>query len=208
MSYMFETLGFWRFFASCPMNQAVSQCLEGLQAGEIMCHQHPVHGLDIFWSYLKLFCKVIITWNFSVFSVSFQSHGRAGPGPGSGWWGHLISTCQDVSIFQKREGHAPPVPYTSGWCLNKLHVLTSQCWMPTCLEWYRGFFSSGFADDGPAFTQEKCCPSPAKVLSSPFLSLANHSQISLILEQSQRREAGRWRFSRSHPLRSTIHCSH
>lgn len=174
----------------------------------MMCHQHPVPGLDFFWSCLKLFCKDIITWDFSAFSVSFQTHGRAGPGPGSGWWGHLISTCQDLSIFQKWEGHGPPVPYTSGRRLNKSHVLTSQCWMPTRLEWYCGFFSSGFADDGPAFTQEKRCPSPAEVLPSPFLSLANPSQISLILEESHWWEAGRWQFRRSHPLRSTIHCSH
>lgn len=44
---------------------------------------------------------------------------------------------------------------------------------PTCLEQCCGFFSPGFAADGPSFTQEKCCPSPGEALPSPHSSLGS-----------------------------------
>lgn len=66
-------------------------------------------GLDYFLFDLKLFCRDSITWGFSTFSVPSQTHGRAGPGPGSGWWGCLIGTCQDLPFCKggKAEDHQP-----------------------------------------------------------------------------------------------------
>lgn len=61
--------------------------------------------------YLKEFCKDIVTWGFYTFSVASQTHGRTGQGPGSAWWGHLIGTCQDLSISQRWDGWGLPAPY-------------------------------------------------------------------------------------------------
>lgn len=101
------------------------------------------------------------------------------------------------------EGWGSPFSYTAGWCLNKWDSLISHCWAPTCLEqcW-------GFADDGPSFTQERCCPSPGEASPSPVSSLGSPSWILLILEQSRCQEPGRWCLRRPHPLCSSIHRSH
>lgn len=194
---MCKTLRFWGFSVFCQKPpQSVLQCLEIPLGEKMKCHHHLVL-IYFYLTYSFFFARISPREAFPVYSASYQSHGRLADGDIS----PAHTKMSPSPKGGKAEDHHSLTQLAGVW----INEILSSPSTPACLEQCCGVFSLGFADDGPSFTQEKCCPSPGEASPSPHSSLGSPSWI---LEQDPWQEPGRWRLGQPHPLCSSIHRSH